>query len=141
MKRLYKLLSRLLGRNLATTPKEVILDQLQEPRALPMSVPEFEEWSNRIISGALVKALPESQKFTLASLLMHLGPTESHKPDAFFIHSLRKLAVNQVAHAMMENIRNEAKKRLAEQEQSPTKLAIAKEYDANTTGVAGVLED
>jgi hypothetical protein len=49
------------------------------------------------MSGALVSADVSSQQYALANLLLHLGPTESHKPDAFFIHSLRKFAVNQVA--------------------------------------------
>lgn len=94
---LHRLAPRLTGRNLDSTPREVILDQLNEPRALPMGRGEFENWSERIISGALISADRDSQKYTLANLLLHLGPTESHKPDAFFVHSLRKFAVNQVA--------------------------------------------
>ena len=93
-----------------------IVDQMNEPRPLPMGRAEFEEWSNRIISGALITADISSQKFALANLLMHLGPTESHKPDAFFIHSLRKFAVNQVADAIRIELRDEAKARLAAQE-------------------------
>lgn len=87
---------------------------------------EFEEWSNRIISGALVKygessdvsyeAFIDSQKCILAGMILHLGPTECHKPDAFFIHSLRKAACNEVAHAIGMELRQKAKDRLAEQE-------------------------
>lgn len=124
MKLFKSLLPKLLGRNLEYTPREVILDQLNESRPLPQGRQEFEDWSNRIIAGAMIAGgledpdiFIESQKFTLAGLIMHLGPTESHKPDAFFIHSLRKLAANQVAHTIGEEIRNKAKERLAKEEE------------------------
>lgn len=72
--------------------------QMREMRPLPMGRVEFEEWSNRIISGALVPGLePLDAKFALADMITHLGPTESHKQDAYFIHYLRKVACNQVA--------------------------------------------
>lgn len=77
---------------------------------------EFEEWSDRIISGALVSAVPEDQKFVLANLVMSLGPTEDHKPDIFFIKSLRKAAVNQVADVIRVEYR-EAKKAKQVQEE------------------------
>jgi hypothetical protein len=93
-----------------------ISDQLLERRPLPMGRQEFEAWSDRIISGAMLNADVESQKFTLANLLLHLGPTESHKEDAFFIHSLRKFAGNQVADAVRVEIRDKVKLRLAKEE-------------------------
>lgn len=116
MKALYKFLAKLLRRNFKITPKVVVLDQMNEPRPLPMGVTEFNEWSDRIISGAMVGAGIETQKATLASMILHLGPTESHKPDAYFIHSLRKLAANQVAHEMFTRLRDEVKERLTKQE-------------------------
>lgn len=97
-----------------------ILGQMAEPRPLPMGRQEFHDWSERIISGTLLPdsqedpaLLIESQKFALASMLMHLGPTESHKPDAYFIHCLRKGAVNQVAHAFMTETHEATKARKA----------------------------
>lgn len=93
------------------------LDFMNERQPLPMGRKEFEEWSDRIISGAMIPgATPESQKFTLANLLLHLGPQESHKEDAFFIHSLRKFAVNQVADALRTEIRDSVKARLEKEE-------------------------
>lgn len=116
--RLYAATSALLGKNLSSTPREVISAQLMEPRELPMGVTEFHDWADRLIGGALIpggevdpKAFVDSQKFALANMLMHLGPTESHKPDAFFIHSLRKFAVNQVADAVRIELRDAAKAR------------------------------
>lgn len=147
-KLLYKCLAKLSGKNCNATPKEVIIDQMNEPRSLPMGVKEFHEWSDRIIGGALVpsdeglivgqlpratsfpeskakyeklKIFEESQKFALANALMHLGPTESHKPDAFFIHSLRKFAVNQVADTIRKELHAAAKARTAAEEEAAKK--------------------
>lgn len=98
-------------------PKRLLVKELNEPRPLPMGRQAFEEWSDRIIKGALIPgATIATQKWTLANLIMHLGPTESHKPDAFFIHSLRKLAANQVADAIRVEIREEEKAKIAAQE-------------------------
>lgn len=101
-------------------PVDAITEQMREPRPLPMGRKEFEEWSDRIISGALIpggednrEVFIEGQKFALADMLLHLGPTESHKPDAFFIHSLRKFAINQVAVAVRSEIHEAGKARLA----------------------------
>lgn len=116
MNSLHSLVARLRGKNLQSTPKAVILDQLHEPRPLPMGKTEFHEWSDRIISGALVPADAPSLKFALAEMIMHLTPTEDHVPDIAFIKRLRKGACNQVAYAMMEEIRNERKAALAAQE-------------------------
>lgn len=123
MKFLYSLLAKVLGRNLKSTPTNVIKDQMLEPRALPMGREDFEKWSKRIISGAVIPCEPdkkeffiEGQKFALADMLMHLGPTESHKPDAHFIHSLRKFAINQVADTIRLELRKAAKDRLAAEE-------------------------
>jgi hypothetical protein len=103
-------------KNTRFTTKETILNQMNERRALPMGVTEFHEWADRIIEGALVPADKESQKFALADMIMHLGAAEDHKEDAHFIHYLRKVAVNQVAHGVMEEIRNRRKAELAKAE-------------------------
>jgi hypothetical protein len=99
-----------------------IKGQLLEPMPLPMGRQEFEEWSDRIIAGALITADKDSIRFALANMILTLGPTESHKPDAYFIHSLRKVAVNQVADAIRCEIRDAAKARLAKEEEATLKL-------------------
>lgn len=93
-----------LYQNDENTPVPEIINQMREKRALPMGRSDFEQWSDRIISGALVAADITSQRYALANLLLHLGPTESHKEDSFFIHSLRKFAVNQVADEIRKEI-------------------------------------
>lgn len=88
-------------------PLDAIKGQLLEKRPLPQGATEFEEWSDRIISGSLITADTMSLKYALANMIMHLGPTESHKEDAFFIHQLKKSAANQVAHAKIEQYKAE----------------------------------
>lgn len=98
--------------NPSSTSAKTILQQMNEPRPLPMGQKEFIEWTDRIISGALIPCDDrESLVAALAAMLMQLGSTESHKPDAYFIHSLRKAAVNEVANANWQQIkkRKEAK--------------------------------
>ncbi len=99
---------------------------------------EFDLWSDRIIAGAMIQPnAPEdenkeifiqSQKFALANMLMHLGPTESHKPDAHFIHSLRKFAINQVADIIRKELHEAAKARTAAEEAA--KSDVQKEVEA-----------
>jgi len=105
-------------KNTRFTSKDTIIDQMHERRPLPLGRKEFEEWSERIIAGAMIEADKESQKFALANLILHLGPTESHKEDAFFIHSLRKFAANQVADAMRTEIRDRRKAESSKEEKS-----------------------
>ena len=109
-------------RNLKSTSPNEIVDQMTESRALPIGRKEFEEWSERIISGTLIKHDPDvpldtfkrGQKVVLANMIVCLGPTESHKPDAHFIHGLRKAAANQTAHTIGMELRHEAKAALEE---------------------------
>jgi hypothetical protein len=121
--------------NTAATPTDVIIAQMNEPRPLPMGRQEFEVWSDRIISGAMIKADVPSLKFALAEMIMHLKPTDSHCNDAHFIHSLRKGAANQVAFAMMEEIRDARKKALAEQDEA-AKLKLAAAPPSLQVGLA-----
>lgn len=123
--------------------KETYVKELNERRPLPMGRTEFEAWSDNIIALAMVTATAESQKFTLANLLLHLGPTESHKEDNFFVHSLRKFAVNQVADTIRCEIRDAAKARLAAEEEAkklklvgtPGEVSSPDTADANKTKV------
>lgn len=105
------------AKNLAT---KAIVDQMTESRPLPIGRVQFEEWSDRIISGALVEHDPsidetifqKNQKIVLANMIVCLGPTESHKPDAHFIHGLRMAAVKQTAHMVGTEIRDQLKPKL-----------------------------
>lgn len=124
---LYRILSKLRGKNSDSTPPEVIKDQLFEMRPLPMGRAEFEEWADRIIAGAMMKAEKESQVYALCQMIMSLGPTEHMKPDIHFISQLRKAAANQVADAIRKELYEEKKKRLQDEEKAKAEAeAIAK---------------
>lgn len=96
--------------------KDQLLKEWTESRALPMGRGEFETWANRIIDASNIPADRDSQKAALGDMILHLGPTEDHKEDAHFIKHLRKVSVNQVAHAMFTEYRDKIKARLAAQE-------------------------
>ncbi len=96
------------------------VNEMLLPRPLPIGMSEFDAWSERIITGAMLPAFEadpttqyDSQKFALAQMLLHLPPTQDHECDGYFIKSLRKAAVNQIADAKAREIRDKAKARLA----------------------------
>jgi len=99
------------------TVKEIV-KEMNEPKPLPIGMTEFEEWASRIILGAVLPATVDRDGllFTLASMILSLGPTESHKPDAHFIHGLRKAAANQIAYAQQQASHQRVKTRLAKEE-------------------------
>lgn len=115
----HKMTARLTGKNSPKTPTSLILDQMSEMRPLPLGIKEFEEWSDRIISGACLPASPESLKFALAEMVMHLKPTEDHCSDGYFIKCLRKAASNQICYAKMEELRAKRKAELEAKEAQP----------------------
>jgi hypothetical protein len=121
----YRILARITGKNSANMPVDNISNQLKEMRPLPLGRSEFEDWSDRIISGAMLPIKADDQKYALANMIMQLGPTEHMKYDLHFISMLRKAAVNQVA----DEIRKEmyAKKQAALEEENKAKIAASEE--------------
>lgn len=97
------------------------LKELQELRPLPMGRKEFEIWSRRIIRIADVPGLTiESAQFALSEMLLHVKPTVCFESDGYFVNCLRKGAVNEVAHAVFQELKK-ARIEKAKQEQ-PVKL-------------------
>lgn len=119
-----------LGKNTKYTSVSTIVSQLNEPRPLPTGVTEWKAFSERILSGSLFQADKESYEYVLANMILTLGPTESHKPDAYFIHGLKKVAANQIADARRKELWEAKKKRdetdkLAKQAEEANKPAEA----------------
>ena len=108
---LHAIKSKLTGRNSKSTPKRVITAQLDEVRPLPIGRDQFMEWSDRIISGALVDADHDSQRFALASMILQLGPNDAFKADKHFVSQMRKVAANQTAHTMAQEFKAAAQAR------------------------------
>lgn len=83
------------------------LEHLKEMRPLPMGRREFISWSKEIIKLAEIPGLTEeSGQFALADMILHVKPTQSFESYGHFVHSLRKAAANQVAHAIFTEIKN-----------------------------------
>lgn len=95
-----------------------------ERKALPIGKTQFMEWSDRIIKGAMVEATTDSLRFSLANMLMHLGPTEAFREDAFFILQLRKAAVNQTAHYVAQELKESYEAKQKQAEATATKLEV-----------------
>lgn len=107
--------------------------EMLDRKPLPIGKTQFIEWSDRIIAGAMVGATHESQRFALAAMLMHIGPTEAFREDAFFILQLRKSAVNETAHAMMTELKEEQENKRKQAEATAPILGVVSD--------GGVLEN
>jgi hypothetical protein len=87
--------------------KDKNVDPLTVDKHLPIGRTEFEAWAKDIIAKAAVPGLTEeSAKFTLCSMLLHLPSTQSMKMDGFFVHAMRKAAVNETAYQILREIEN-----------------------------------
>jgi hypothetical protein len=98
MRFFYVLWAMITGRNASSTPVSIIQTQLQEKRSIPLGLTEFHSWSDRIIAGAMIPGVTaETQKYTLANMILNLAPTAAYVEDLYFINGMRKFAANQVA--------------------------------------------
>lgn len=121
----HRVLAAVRGKNSVATPSHLITEQMRELRPLPLGRAEFEEWSDRLIAGAMISADPLSQKKALAEMIMHLKPTQSFCDDAYFIHSLRKGAANEVAFTLMKEYQAEQHRRALEPTLHSSGLAVS----------------
>ncbi len=97
-------------------------------RQLPKTLPEFEEWSNRIIKIAnLPTSNTDTQKFALAGMLLQCRPETSAKSDIFFANNLRKAATDQLANQVIDDLRAKRQARIEAEKISPVKLANLKD--------------
>ncbi len=85
------------------------------PSPLPTGVSEFNSWVDSI---AYTYQLPtsdqDSLRFSLASQVMHLGPTVASKPKYYFALALRAGAAKQIAgNAFYEVKQNQAARQAA----------------------------
>jgi len=80
------------------------------PSALPTGVTAFESWAEDIIATYdLPTSDKDSIKFTLATIIMHLGPQAASKPKYYFVLTLRAGAAKQVAGQVFTDIKTKAK--------------------------------
>jgi hypothetical protein len=77
------------------------------PTLLPVGVSQFNEWAKSIIEIYKPAADVRSVRFALATMLLHLGPTEARKPKRYFALCLHKGAAAQVGAYMFTQIKTE----------------------------------
>lgn len=87
------------------------------PTPLPRGRAEFEKFCENIFT---IYDLPDnlSYRHTLATMLMHVSPTQPNKPLKFFGDSLKRAQTQEVAFAMLEEYRSQAKREAEEKEKS-----------------------
>ncbi len=75
------------------------------PTALPVGMTAFNAWADDIID---LYSFPnnDSIKFSLASMVMHLGPTTAFKPKFHFFLMVRSGMSKQIAAATFQEIKN-----------------------------------
>ena len=83
------------------------------PTKLPVGMTEFDAWASDI-ADLYNAPNNDSVKFSLAVMIMHLGPTEARKAKEYFGRTLHKGAATQVAHAIMQELKEKQKKAEAE---------------------------
>lgn len=82
------------------------------PSRLPSGVSEFEAWSVDIID--LYEAPNnDSIRFALATMILHAGAQDAYKSKHFFGISLRKSMANQVAAAVMQDLKTKQQEAIA----------------------------
>lgn len=110
------------------------------PARLPVGRTEFEEWAKSIIdlSGAPDN---DSTRFALASMILHASPDKSNVPKQEFVSKLQKFMSNQVAAAIMQELKakQEAALKAAAEEakkaEQPT-LSVVPDSQVQTSGEA-----
>lgn len=94
------------------------------PTRLPNGVAAFHVWAEDM---AATYDLPtpdlESIKFTLSTVIMHLGPQTSHKPKYYFVVTLRASAAKQVAGQVFTDIKMKQKQAELDAAQKPLENA------------------
>lgn len=90
-----------------------------------MNMPQFTEWSTRIINKAeLPTENIETQMFALAGMILQSDPTQFFRPDEYYVDALRKAASDQLATQVIEDLREKRQQRLSAVTPQPSGVTI-----------------
>lgn len=80
------------------------------PTPIPVGVTAFNAWVASIID---TYELPkeDATKFAIAAMVLHLDATSSYKPKRYFGLAGRKGMANQIAHAIMMDLKRQQEER------------------------------
>jgi hypothetical protein len=101
------------------------VDPLDEMLHLPIGRTQFMEFTDKVIKYAEVDADHDGQRFALADAIVHLPPGKSMEKLGYFVHLLRKIAVNQTCVMMRTELHAECKRRLAAEEEANKAKEVA----------------
>lgn len=73
--------------------------------ALPVGMTELDAFISDVIELSGEYADRDSMAFAICSMIIHLGPQRSHVPKNYFVRSLRKVAANQVASQVFQDVK------------------------------------
>lgn len=94
------------------------------PSKLPVGMTAFHEYADEVIELASQFADPDSMKFALANMIMHLPITRDRVPKNYFVKCLRKTAANQVAGQIFIDVKTaQDARRKAEEAQAAANAA------------------
>lgn len=100
----------------AALKKYLTLFRYKFPSKLPTeNLDAFNAWVDKLFRVYELPNLP-SYKHAIAAAVMHLPPTTSHVPNAFFAKTIRKAMASQLAYEVLMKIREDDKKKALEEE-------------------------
>jgi hypothetical protein len=86
------------------------------PSRVPTGMHEFDVWANDIVSTyAMPTESYNSLKFTLATIIMHLGPSDAYKSKFWFALMINAAAAKQIAGAKFQEVKQEQQRRADEE--------------------------
>lgn len=97
------------------------------PGPLPVGMSEFDKFVDSLMSTyALPTTNRDSICFTVATAIMHLGPTVAYKPKMYFVLMIKAGAAKQVGNAAFFRIKEKqmAEQAAAKQVEAATQLSV-----------------
>src|SRR5271166_2176540 len=103
------------------------------PTALPNGTTEFEAWAESFFDtyDNMPTEDRNSTKFTLCTIIMHLGQTAAYKPKIYFYLTLKAAAAKQVAGSVFSDIKVKEMARI--------KAELDKQAEATATPLLAVV--
>lgn len=96
------------------------------PQPLPIGVTEFHKWAEEIIELYSFPA-NDSVKFTLAAMIMHMDPSADRKPYSFFAKRIKKSMANQIAGAIIQELKIKQQEEIEKAKEEQTSKESASE--------------
>ncbi len=72
------------------------------PSPLPVGMAEFDSFANSIFDAYNLPNMP-SYRHAIATMIMHLPPTQSRVPKKYFAASIKKAQSNEVAYQVIQD--------------------------------------